>query len=188
LLLAKPLLLNLVRTKRNKLSPRWRRDDMPSPPRRWQFDSRLIYVRPRTGLQSAHGQAVGSQRAYSVGQLRRGTDKRTDRGGITSGQRILTKGRIVPVYLSPPRRVSPCCPCGQVCCVVCCVCSLLHFSSGQQTQKLSLALWESGDPHPPNIHGSSNHTSSQPKRHLDRFSRFCVQQQTHRQTDRQSVL
>ena len=36
-----------------ELSPRGRRDDMP-PPRRWQFDSRRIYVRPRTGPQSAH--------------------------------------------------------------------------------------------------------------------------------------
>ena len=40
------------------------------PPRRWQFDSRRIYVRPRTGPQSAHGYAAGSQRAYSLGQLR----------------------------------------------------------------------------------------------------------------------
>ena len=36
-----------------KLSPRGRRDDMPAP-RRWQFDSRRIYVRQRTGPQSAH--------------------------------------------------------------------------------------------------------------------------------------
>ena len=39
-------------------------------PRRWQFDSRRIYVRSRTGSQSAHGYAAGSQRAYSLGQLR----------------------------------------------------------------------------------------------------------------------
>ena len=58
-------------------------------------------------------------------------------GGITSGQRILTKGRIVPVYLSPPRRVSPCCPCGQVCCVVCCVYSILHFSGRNEPQKIA---------------------------------------------------
>ena len=36
----------------NNLSPRGRRDDMPH---RWQFDSRRIYVRPRSGPQSAHG-------------------------------------------------------------------------------------------------------------------------------------
>jgi len=47
-------------------------------PRRWQFDSWRIYVRPRTGSQSAHGQAAGSQRAYSLGQLRHGTDRRTE--------------------------------------------------------------------------------------------------------------
>ena len=38
----------------NQLSPRGRRDDM-TPRRRWQFDSRRIYVRQRTGPQSAHG-------------------------------------------------------------------------------------------------------------------------------------
>ena len=48
------------------------------PPHRWQFDSRRIYVRPRTGPQSAHGQAAGMQRAYSLGQLRHGTDRQTD--------------------------------------------------------------------------------------------------------------
>ena len=37
----------------NEPSSRGRRDDMP--PRRWQFDSRRIYVRPRTGQQSTHG-------------------------------------------------------------------------------------------------------------------------------------
>ena len=51
------------------------RDDMP--PRRWQFDSRGIYVRPRTGPQSA-ASLPGSQR-HSLGQLRHGTDRRTDR-------------------------------------------------------------------------------------------------------------
>ena len=40
-----------------------RRNDMP-PPRRRQFDSRRIYVRLRTGPQSAHGLAAGSQRVY----------------------------------------------------------------------------------------------------------------------------
>jgi len=30
-------------------------DTILSPRRRWQFDSRRIYVRPRTGLQSVHG-------------------------------------------------------------------------------------------------------------------------------------
>jgi len=34
-------------------------------------------LRPRTGPQSAHGEAAGSQRAYDLGQLRRGTDRRT---------------------------------------------------------------------------------------------------------------
>jgi len=43
---------DLNRTDLNKLSPQGRRDDMP-PPRRWQFDSWRIYVRPRTGPQSA---------------------------------------------------------------------------------------------------------------------------------------
>ena len=38
--------------------------------RRWQFDSRRIHVRPRTGPQSAHGYAASSQRAYSLRQLR----------------------------------------------------------------------------------------------------------------------
>jgi len=41
-----------------------------APPRRWQFDSRRIYVRPRTDPQSAHGKAAGSQRVYRLGQLR----------------------------------------------------------------------------------------------------------------------
>jgi len=41
-----------------------------APPRRWQFDSRQIYVRPRTDPQSAHGKAAGSQRVYRLGQLR----------------------------------------------------------------------------------------------------------------------
>jgi len=40
----------------NKISPRGRRDEYAR--RRWQFDggkkSRRIYVRPRTGPQSAH--------------------------------------------------------------------------------------------------------------------------------------
>ena len=46
-----------------------------SPRRRWQFDSRRIYVRPRTGPQSAHlwwpavAKLAGSQRACSLGQL-----------------------------------------------------------------------------------------------------------------------
>ena len=37
-------------------------------PRRWQFDSRRIYVRPRTGPQSAHlwWQAVAKLQAASV--------------------------------------------------------------------------------------------------------------------------
>jgi len=48
----------------NKLSPRGLRD-----PRRWQFHSRRIFVRPRTGPQSAHGLAAGSQRAYNLRQL-----------------------------------------------------------------------------------------------------------------------
>jgi len=49
-----------------KLSPRGRRDDMP--PRRRQFDSRRIYVRPRTGPQSAHlwWRAVAKLQAASV--------------------------------------------------------------------------------------------------------------------------
>ena len=54
------------------------------PRRRWQFDSRRIYVRPRTGPQSAHlwwpavAKLAGSHRAYSLAQLRPGTDVRTD--------------------------------------------------------------------------------------------------------------
>jgi len=63
-------------------------------PRRWQFDSRRIYVRPRTGPQSAHlwWPAVAKLQAACVplqadsvhkaaarlGQLRPGTDRRTD--------------------------------------------------------------------------------------------------------------
>ena len=54
-------------------------------PRWWQFDSRWIYIRPQTGPQSSHlwwlavAKLVGSQRAYSLGQLHRGPDRWTDR-------------------------------------------------------------------------------------------------------------
>jgi len=46
------------------------RDDMHR--RRWQFDSRRIYVRLRTGPQSAHlwWPAVAKLQAASLGQLR----------------------------------------------------------------------------------------------------------------------
>ena len=55
------------------------------PPLR-QFDSWRIYVRPRTGPQSAHGYAAGSQRAYCLGQLRAyGWDRQID--GQTDGLR-----------------------------------------------------------------------------------------------------
>ena len=68
----------------NKFSPRGRRDDMP-PPRRWQFDSRRIYVRPRTGPQSTHLWWPVSYRQPAclnprLGQTDRQTDRRTDRG------------------------------------------------------------------------------------------------------------
>ena len=42
-------------------------------------DSRRIYVRPQMGPQSAHGYSAGSQRAYSLGQLRHWTDRQTER-------------------------------------------------------------------------------------------------------------
>jgi len=35
--------------------------ESPYAPRRWQFDSRRIYIRPRTRPQSARGVAAGSQ-------------------------------------------------------------------------------------------------------------------------------
>jgi len=44
--------VNTFKRKCEELSPRGRRDKIP--PRRWQFDSRRIYVRPRTGPQSTH--------------------------------------------------------------------------------------------------------------------------------------
>ena len=52
-------------------------------PRRWQFDSRRIYVRPRTGPQSAHlwWPAVAKLQAASVPIAKAGTDRRTDRDG-----------------------------------------------------------------------------------------------------------
>ena len=54
-------------------------------PRRWQFDSRRIYVRPRTGPQSAHLWWPASCRQPAclnprLGQTDRQTDRRTDRG------------------------------------------------------------------------------------------------------------
>jgi len=69
------------------------RNDTP-PARRWQYDSRRIYVRPRTGPQSEHlwwpgRPAAGSQRADSLGW-----DRQADRQ--TDGSRY----RLVP----PPRR------------------------------------------------------------------------------------
>jgi len=57
------------------------------PPRRWQFDSRRIYVRPRTGPQSAHlwePSAVAKLQAASVPRAAAPrdiqADRQTDRG------------------------------------------------------------------------------------------------------------
>jgi len=83
----------------NKLSPRGGGETICS--RRWQFDSRRIYVRPRTGPQSAHlwwssqlqtasvpiarlpGSCATQPACYSLGWDRQAdvqTDRRTDRG------------------------------------------------------------------------------------------------------------
>ena len=54
-----------------------------APPRRWQFDSMRIYVRPRTGPLSAHlwWPAVAKLQAASVPIAKAGTDRQTDRDG-----------------------------------------------------------------------------------------------------------
>ena len=67
----------------NKLSPRGQRDDVPPPMavRRWQ-KSRRIYIRPRTGPQSAHVWRrwwLNCRQPVKPRQLRHGTDRRTDR-------------------------------------------------------------------------------------------------------------
>ena len=53
-------------------------------PRRWQFDSRRIYVRPRTGPQSAHLRSdsldsCATQPACLYPRLDRQTDRQTDK-------------------------------------------------------------------------------------------------------------
>ena len=52
-------------------------------PRRWQFDSRWIYVRPRTGPQSAHFWKC--QRAYSLGSCATQPACYSHRLGLTDG-------------------------------------------------------------------------------------------------------
>jgi len=72
------------------------------------------------------------------------------------------------------QRTSLTAPC---CGVVCCLCNLMHFDGGEQPQNCPFP-WEYTVPW--------SHPSPQPKRHLDRFIRFCrahgCDQQTHRQT------
>jgi len=101
----------------------------------------------------------------------------------TSGQRVLTKGRIALALVKPaagesilkPRigrhALSPAnkfaTPCS---CCVCCLHSLMHFN-GLENPKLPIP-WA--------------HQSPQPKRNLDRFIRFCRADCCDQQTDKQT--
>ena len=108
----------------------------------------------------------------------------------TSGQRIPTKGRIAPALVTPAAGESILKPrigrdaavhCGQVCGPVL-TRGLLRtrYKMEEQPPKLPLRLGIRG---PHLIHGS---LGPQPKRRLDRFSRFCrahyCDQQTHTHT------
>jgi len=66
--------------------------------RRWQFDSRRIYVRPRTGPQSAHPLVAGQLQAASVPIAWAGTYRRTYRqtdGRIAVSLNALYDGGII---------------------------------------------------------------------------------------------
>jgi len=67
------------------IAPRGRRDDMPPPACRWQFDSRRTYVRPRTVPQPARLRWPASCRQPACSAVQRACyslvwDRRTDRG------------------------------------------------------------------------------------------------------------